>query len=69
MEGSVLKTTEEVRQEFRRNGISISSWARKHGFPTQAVHRVLRGNAKCWYGNAHKIAVMLGIKDGEIENA
>jgi gp16 family phage-associated protein len=64
-----MKTTEEVRQEFRHKGITVAGWARKHGFPTQSVRRVMRGDAKCWYGNAHKIAVMLGIKDGVIENA
>ena len=61
-----MKTVEEVRIEFRCKGITVAGWARKHGFSTQAVRRVVNGSSKCWYGNAHKIAVTLGVKDGEI---
>lgn len=61
-----MKTPGEVRDELRRKGITVAGWARKNGFRTQAVRRVLRGDARCHYGNAHKIAVMLGVKDGEV---
>ncbi|MFA6312336.1 MAG: DNA-binding protein [Sterolibacterium sp.] len=63
-----MKTAEEVCTEFRRKGITVTGWAKKHGFAVQAVRRVLRGRAKCYYGNAHKIAVLLGVKEGEIAN-
>lgn len=61
-----MKTPEEVRAEFRAKGVTVTSWASQNGFKTGAVHQVLSGKFKCWYGNAHKIAVLLGIKDGEI---
>ena len=61
-----MKTPAKVREEFRAKGITVTAWASQHGFKTNAVHQVLGGKFKCWYGNAHKIAVLLGIKDGEI---
>lgn len=64
-----MKTPQEVREEFRDKGLTIISWATQHGFSYGAVHRVLTGKAKCWYGDAHKIAVLLGIKNGEIPKA
>ncbi|MBS4015404.1 MAG: DNA-binding protein [Candidatus Latescibacteria bacterium] len=61
-----MKTAEQVKDEFRRKGVTISGWAKKHGFRPAAVQLVIDGKAKCYYGNAHKIAVLLGMKDGEI---
>lgn len=59
-----MKTTSQVRADFRKTGITIREWSKKHGFKPQAVSIVMAGKAKCYYGNAHKIAVLLGIKDG-----
>lgn len=61
-----MKTSEEVKAEFRRNGITINAWARANGFTKLAVHRVISGESKCYRGKSHKIAVLLGLKDGEI---
>lgn len=61
-----MKTAEEVKAEFRRNGITITAWARANGFEKVAVHRVMSGKAKCYRGNAHCIAIKLGLKDGSI---
>lgn len=36
------------------------------GISPQTHSRVLGGKLQCRYGEAHKIAVLLGIKDGEI---
>jgi gp16 family phage-associated protein len=61
-----LKTRQEVLEEFIRKGISISAWARDHGVSRTLVHQILNGNNPCRFGQSHKIAVLLGIKDGEI---
>ncbi|GAB3266117.1 DNA-binding protein [Chitinimonas naiadis] len=66
MKARKLRTPQEVREDFIRRGISVSSWAREHGFSRNQVNAVVRGDCKCQYGQAHKIAVLLGIKDGEI---
>lgn len=61
-----MKTNQQVKDEFRRKGITISGWARAHGFSRSAVQRVIAGKAFGHWGNAHRIAVLLGLKDGEI---
>ncbi len=61
-----LKTPAEARDEFRRVGKSIVSWARDNKVSPGTVYQVLGGYKKCERGDAHKVAVLLGIKDGEI---
>lgn len=61
-----LKTPAEARAEFRRIGKSMKAWAREHGVHHETVYRVLDGKRKCERGDAHKVAVLLGIKDGVI---
>ena len=57
-----VRTRQEVKAELEARGISASEWARKNGFPPLAVHQVLNGFAKGKRGQAHRIAVALGIK-------
>ena len=64
-----MKTAQEVKDEFRKKGITFNAWARDKGFSPIAVHKVIHGKTKCWYGNGHKIAVMLGMKDGEFDES
>lgn len=61
-----MKTSEQVRADFRQNGVTVNAWAKKHGFRPQAVSLVINGKLKCYYGNAHKIAVLLGLKAGDV---
>lgn len=67
--GKKLKTGADVRAEWKRKGVTIRSWCKQHGFSEQQVSFILSGKAPCHRGNAHKIAVILGIKDGVIEEA
>lgn len=64
-----VKTAEQVREEFRRVGRTVTSWAREHGYKESLVREVLRGRILCTYGKSHEVAVLLGIKDGVIERA
>lgn len=66
---SVLKTREEARRELVRNGVSLAAWARKHGVAYEQVRDVLRKENPCNFGASHKIAVLLGIKDGVIDES
>ncbi|WP_285908104.1 DNA-binding protein [Pseudodesulfovibrio pelocollis] len=61
-----MRTSKDVRAEFERKGISISSWASANGFSTNLVFEVLAGRKKGVRGQSHKIAVKLGLKRGEI---
>lgn len=63
-----LRTPEQVRADFERRGVNVTQWAREHGLTRQAVFAVLNGKTKGKRGDAHKAAVLLGIKDGVIDN-
>jgi len=60
------RTGQEVRAAWLRKGITLQSWADAHGFNRMSVIHVLSGRNKGSRGVGHKIAVMLGMKDGEI---
>ncbi|GBG03923.1 hypothetical protein AZSI13_32500 [Azospira sp. I13] len=61
-----LRTAEDVRAELKRKGVSIASWAVANGFSANMVFEVLSGRKKCVRGQAHNIAVTLGLKEGEV---
>lgn len=65
------KSRAQVRAEFARKGQSISAWAKKNGYSPNMVIAILADNEanprlKCLRGDAHNIAVTLGIKAGEV---
>jgi len=64
-----LKSREEAKKDLVRRGISVTAWARKHGVTADQVRDVLRKDRPCNYGASHKIAVLLGIKDGIIDES
>jgi gp16 family phage-associated protein len=57
---------DEIRQELASLGISVSDWAREMGFSPGLVHQVLGGRLRCVRGEAHKVAVSLGLKAGKL---
>ncbi len=66
MEPKKILTPDEARQELIRHGISISQWARLHQVDSDTVLYVLAGNP-CNFGKSHRVACLLGVKDGVIE--
>lgn len=61
-----LKTPDEARAELQAKGISITQWAVANKFSPNLVFEVLGGRKKCVRGQAHEIAIKLGLKSGEI---
>lgn len=61
-----MKTLEQVKQDFKKRGETVTGWALKHGFKPNNVRAVIYGRSKWNWGESHKIAVSLGLKDGEI---
>jgi gp16 family phage-associated protein len=55
-------TPEDVKRRFEQAGETISGWAGKHGFPKDAVYAILNGRIRGKRGQAHSIAVALGLK-------
>ncbi|MCE6353937.1 DNA-binding protein [Acinetobacter baumannii] len=63
----MMRTSQEVRSELQKRGLSIADWARQNGFTPGLVHQVLNSNKIPVRGKSHQIAVKLGLKDGIIE--
>lgn len=61
-----LRTATEARAELQSKGVSITQWAIANQFSPNLVFEVLGGRKKCLRGQAHEIAIKLGLKAGEI---
>lgn len=59
---------DRVRHQFRYGGKSLRSWAIENGFSPKIAQAVLFGDRKALRGESHRVAVALGIKDGEVAN-
>jgi gp16 family phage-associated protein len=62
----MVRSPQQVIENFQTQGISIADWARQHGFNPSLVYQVLKGTHVPVRGQSHKIAVTLGIKFGTI---
>lgn len=63
-----LKPPKLARAEFERKGVSIRAWAREHQVSPSLVYEILAGRKPCHRGASHRIAVLLGMKHGELVN-
>lgn len=64
---SRIQTKKQAKAELRRRGMSVAQFARLHGLAAGTVYHVLSGVSPALRGEAHKAAVLLGIKRGTIE--
>lgn len=55
-------TPAEAKEALRAKGITLTEFARRHGFKYRTVSEVIRGVNKGMYGEGHRAAVALGIK-------
>ena len=62
----VLLTPEQARADLDRRGKSIAEFSREHDLNKNLVSDLLNGRKKGRRGEAHRAAVLLGIKDGEV---
>jgi gp16 family phage-associated protein len=57
---------ERAREAVRRLGVSQARLARALGVSKSIVYEVVRGRLRGHVGDAHKVAVALGLKEGDI---
>ena len=62
-------TVDDVREEFRRRGISVSEWARTRGVSASLTYQILAGRKVGLRGQSHEISVLLGLKEGLVASA
>lgn len=61
------KTAAEVKADFERQGLSISSWAMANKIRPGTVYQLLSDSRmKAKRGDAHRAAVLLGMKEGVV---
>lgn len=56
----------EVRLRIAMSGLTMAAWARRNGFPIRLVHEILSGRRSCVRGQSYRIAILLGLKDGDL---
>ena len=61
-----LKSAIEVKAELSRSGVSAAQWALANGLNVMIVYGLLSGRRKGTRGEAHRAAVLLGLKTGRI---
>ena len=61
-------TPEQARAALDHKGISIAEFSRQYELNRNLVSDLLNGRKKGRRGEAHRAAVLLGIKDGVITN-
>jgi gp16 family phage-associated protein len=59
---------QKARARLASQGVSAKDWAEQHDLSPSTVYAVLNGQKKCLRGEAHRAAVLLGIKEGVITN-
>lgn len=64
-----LLTPAQAQAELIRQGKSVAQFAREHGLNRHIVYRVLSGKRPARYGESHRAAVLLGIKEGDFPPA
>ncbi len=60
------KSSADVRAELKRKGVSVAQWALANNLSVLTVYGVLSGRRGGSRGEAHRAAVLLGLKDGEV---
>lgn len=62
-----LERLRAVRADLERRGITLADLARELDIPRSTLYAVLNGQKRCLRGDAHRAAVLVGLKDGVIE--
>lgn len=55
-----------ARERLEAGGVSVQEFAKLHEIHPSTVYAVLSGQQKCRRGDAHRAAVLLGIKEGVV---
>lgn len=62
-----IKSVGEVRAELYRRGQTVRGLAQELGVSERVLHELLRGRLRGRWGQAHRAAVLLGLKEGEVQ--
>lgn len=57
-----VKSREDVLKQFELEGVTVKEWSNTHDFNPVNVYAVLAGRTRGRRGEAHRIAMELGLK-------
>ena len=63
---SPIKSRADAKAAFHWHGITLKHWAEDHQVHFNSVNEVIGGRKRCIRGDAHAIAVLLRLKNGDI---
>lgn len=66
------RSLDQAKAWFRAEGVSVREWAKSQGFEPGEVYALLNGRTRGYRGNAHRVAVALGVKQsptGEVSES
>ncbi|SDU97813.1 DNA-binding protein [Pseudomonas mucidolens] len=63
-----IRTAAQAKAWLDHQGKSVQAFAREHGVDPATTYQVLAGRKKGRRGEAHKVAVLLGMKEGVVLN-
>ena len=61
-----IRTAAQAKAWLEHQGKSVQAFAREHGVDPATTYQVLAGRKMGRRGEAHKVAVLLGMKEGII---
>jgi gp16 family phage-associated protein len=61
-----LERKKQVAETLSRRGLSLGAWCKLNGVSPNLVRDLINGRNSGRINKGHKVAVLLGIKDGEI---
>jgi gp16 family phage-associated protein len=61
-----IRTAAQARAWLDQQGKSVQEFAREHGVDPATTYQVLAGRKKGKRGESHKVAVLLGMKEGTV---
>lgn len=55
-----------AKKIISKQGLTIKEWSKSNGVSSNLVHAVISGRISGNVNKGHKVAVLLGLKEGEI---
>jgi gp16 family phage-associated protein len=56
-------TLQQLKEKFAKEGKTFSGWSKENGVKYSTTLAVINGTNKGNYGEAHRVAVALGLKE------
>mgnify|MGYP003413121651 FL=1 len=66
MSNTTSERRKKAKEIMSKHGLTLKGWAKMHGVSVNLVNAVIGNKTSCSINKGHKVAVLLGLKKGEI---